>query len=279
MEVRTPNPQKSHLHGLSLMEITIVVVIIGLCIGGLLTGQTLMRAAELRSFYKETAQYKETILNFQKKYEYIPGDMPNATDLWGAADGGDGLGADCTSIDTTNSRLTCNGNGNGQVQQLNGDPFVYEHFRFWQHLANADMTEGGLSGKNNPGATTNRDAVPGKNVPASLSDGSVGYTIFYMASFTTGFAQWFQVPYDEHVMVIGRRYQEIETRGAFLSAIDLSSMDSKYDDGRPATGIIRTWNMTGYPECTTSDTPGASVYATTTTESPDQCAMLIMLGF
>jgi len=79
----------------SLVELSIVLVILGLLTGGVLTGQNLIRAAELRAVTTEFNAYQTAANTFKDKYFAIPGDMTNATDFWGSA-GGDGtLGDGC----------------------------------------------------------------------------------------------------------------------------------------------------------------------------------------
>ena len=69
----------------SLVELSIVLVILGLLVGGILTGQSLIRAAELRSVTTEFSQYQTAVMTFRDKYFAIPGDMKNARDFWGAS--------------------------------------------------------------------------------------------------------------------------------------------------------------------------------------------------
>ena len=68
----------------SLVELSIVLVILGLLTGGILTGQSLIRAAEMRSIVTELQRYQTAARSFQDKYFALPGDMRNATDFWGA---------------------------------------------------------------------------------------------------------------------------------------------------------------------------------------------------
>lgn len=77
----------------------------------ILGGRNLIRSAKLRSVMSDLETFMTATNTFQLKYDAMPGDMPNATDYWGAADGGDGIGDDCRDIDSTGSPLTCNGNG------------------------------------------------------------------------------------------------------------------------------------------------------------------------
>jgi prepilin-type N-terminal cleavage/methylation domain-containing protein len=100
--------------GFTLVELAIVLVILGLLVGGVITGQNLIRAAELRSVTVEFAQYQSAVLQFRDRYRALPGDMNNATLFWGAA-------ATCppTSAAPLTTQATCNGNGNGQINPDN----------------------------------------------------------------------------------------------------------------------------------------------------------------
>ena len=95
-------------HGFSLVELSIVLVILGLLTGGILAGQSLVRASELRAVSSEYQRYATAMHAFRDKYFAIPGDMTNATKFWGddATACADGAVADGTPG-------TCNGNGNG----------------------------------------------------------------------------------------------------------------------------------------------------------------------
>ena len=100
--------------GFSLVELSIVLVILGLLTGGILAGQSLIRASQLRAVTTEHDRYVAAVQTFRDKYFALPGDMTNATKFWGAADGGDGIGFDCRGAETADIR-TCNGNGDGRI--------------------------------------------------------------------------------------------------------------------------------------------------------------------
>jgi prepilin-type N-terminal cleavage/methylation domain-containing protein len=124
-------------NGFSLIELSIVLVILGLLTGGVLTGQNLIRAAELRSITTEFQNYQASVMTFRNKYMALPGDMVNATSFWASA-GGTGADAICFAVESTGAE-TCNGNGDGSIGEL-GAPS--ERYRFWQHLANAGLVQG-----------------------------------------------------------------------------------------------------------------------------------------
>jgi prepilin-type N-terminal cleavage/methylation domain-containing protein len=71
--------------GFTLVELSIVLVILGLLAGGVLAGQGLIRAAELRSITTDQQRFLIAIRAFRDQYRSLPGDMPNATLVWGGA--------------------------------------------------------------------------------------------------------------------------------------------------------------------------------------------------
>jgi prepilin-type N-terminal cleavage/methylation domain-containing protein len=66
----------------SLVELSIVLVILGLLVGGVLAGQSLIRAAQLRAVTAQVGQYAAASKTFRDKYFALPGDLPNATSFW-----------------------------------------------------------------------------------------------------------------------------------------------------------------------------------------------------
>lgn len=58
----------SRKRGFSLVELSIVLVILGLLTGGILAGQSLIRAAELRAVSTEYSRYATAVQSFRDKY-------------------------------------------------------------------------------------------------------------------------------------------------------------------------------------------------------------------
>ena len=69
--------------GFSLLELSIVLVILGLLAGGVLSGKSLIRAAELRTIGTERDRFRTAMYAFRDKYFMLPGDISNATSFWG----------------------------------------------------------------------------------------------------------------------------------------------------------------------------------------------------
>jgi len=77
--------------GFTLIELSIVLVIIWLIIGGVLTGQDLIKSAEIRAQISQIEKYNTAVNAFKLKYNCTPGDCPNATDYFPNARNGHDL--------------------------------------------------------------------------------------------------------------------------------------------------------------------------------------------
>lgn len=75
---------KTGRKGFTLIELSIVLVIIGLLVGGVLAGQTLIAAAQVRKEISKLNSISTAINTFRVKYDALPGDMANATTYFGA---------------------------------------------------------------------------------------------------------------------------------------------------------------------------------------------------
>lgn len=119
----------------SLVELSIVLVILGMLVGGVLAGQSLIRASELRSITSDIHKMQSARIAFRDKYFSLPGDMPNAISFWGrqAGNAGDGVDSTCAALTyatpSTDSR-TCNGNGDGFIG-TSGSGMEFESIRYW----------------------------------------------------------------------------------------------------------------------------------------------------
>src|ERR1035438_8206439 len=59
----------------TLIEMSIVLVIIGLVVGGILVGQNLIAAAGVRATISQIEKYNTAVNTFRTKYDALPGDM------------------------------------------------------------------------------------------------------------------------------------------------------------------------------------------------------------
>lgn len=244
-------------HGFSLVELSIVLVILGLLTGGILTGQSLIRAAELRSVITEFKIYQTAVLSFRDKYFALPGDMKNATDFWGAAHSSPSTCGTTASSDTH----TCNGDGDGDgvIEDIGSSSTgSHELYRAWQHLSNAGLIEGRYSGVKGPGAVT-WDAVIGENIPASKL-GNAGWAI-HQAMSVTGHAHFFDKNYGTRLQ-FGADITNGTVNAPVLTPKELWNFDTKIDDGLPGKGDVMTLKSTSTlnPNCATTSSPTTAEY-------------------
>lgn len=240
----------SYIRGFSLVELSIVLVILGLLTGGILSGQSLIRASELRGVVSEFQTYQSAIMTFRDKYMSLPGDFRDATKFWGYASGV--TGCVTNSGATANANGTCDGNGNGQVAGAAAANATGESFQFWRQLALAGLIEGTYTGTAASGA--NIGSVPRENVPASrLSQGAwnVGYqgAVSNTARYLVDYGN--EVTFGAYVDASNRSI------GKIMRPEEAWNIDTKIDDGRPAYGktIARFWNN----ECSAPDSGTAAV--------------------
>lgn len=226
--------------GFSLVELSIVLVILGLLTGGILSGQSLIRAAELRSITTEFQNYQTAIATFRDRYMALAGDMPNATKFWGKDN------AACASHDgTAQPNGTCNGNGDGQFTAGSSGNQTTEMFQIWKHLALAGLIEGTYTGLSGTGWA---DAIIGQNVPASRLS-SAGWSA--QAVGAVGDTATWNLGGNHNFLIFGRKSTASITHGPALKPEEAWNIDTKLDDGRPGYGRIvsRYWNNL----CTAAD--------------------------
>ena len=167
----------------SLLELSIVLVIIGLIAGGIVAGASMIRAAELRAVISEETKFKIALHTFRDKYFAIPGDMKNATRFWGAEPA-----ANCPGDDTTpsTSSATCDGDGSGTIEWGHEAGAISgEAHRFWQHLANAELVSGSFTGVHSAGTGCGGhcEVQLGLNAPESKIPG-VGWSADFLPAVT-----------------------------------------------------------------------------------------------
>jgi prepilin-type N-terminal cleavage/methylation domain-containing protein len=60
--------------GFTLVELSIVLVIIGLLIGGILAAQSMINTTKIQAFVRQIGQFDAAIANFKDKFQSLPGD-------------------------------------------------------------------------------------------------------------------------------------------------------------------------------------------------------------
>jgi prepilin-type N-terminal cleavage/methylation domain-containing protein len=192
-------------NGFTLLEISIVLVIIGLVVGGVIAGQELIRRGEVHEAWSTMEKYRVAVYNFKLKYQAMPGDFNNAKAYWP-----DPL---CTD-DGTN---TCNGGGNGRI---NNNP---ESVRAWEHMMLAGLIQGNYTGKID-GLSWESAGV---NVPAIKMGGNYRLMLSTLYSSARN----------------SLRMNNASTNSGILEVSEAKSLDDKFDDGIASAGVIKSWDI------------------------------------
>jgi prepilin-type N-terminal cleavage/methylation domain-containing protein len=147
--------------GFTLVELSIVLVIIGLLIGGVLVGQSLIESVQINRLVSDLRQYEVAVTQFHGKFKQYPGDSSYFNPP-GAPDGFFNYG-DTNGDGVADDGVTCNGTASN-----------LENWQVWAHLGQAEMLKGNYpilspangSGLGDCGGThTNEDLVRGKLTP------------------------------------------------------------------------------------------------------------------
>lgn len=215
--------------GFTLLELSIVLVIIGLIVGGVLVGQDLIKAAEIRATVGQYEKYNSAINTFRGKYNGIPGDLVSGT---GGLAESFGLCPVAGCLDGTAG----NGDGNGLVEggSLGATIALGETLVFWQQLSAANLIDsqlGALLSDTGAVATDTTAASVSTYIPAArLARGNyftvganAGLNYYVLAAFGA---------------------TPISTAGAYtfrvgLTPIESYNIDTKVDDGLPNAGVVQ----------------------------------------
>lgn len=252
-----------HSAAFSLVELSIVLVILGLLTGGILGGQNLMHAAELRSISKESTEYQMMFNTFRDKYMAIPGDMSNKNMFWPEES------ADCTYVTAAaTGNETCYGDGDGVVEMS------HELYTFWQHLHNAGLLNANMSGV----ATDSFDYQPGVNIPRSrFGEGS---WILEFRGNLVGDGHRFDGNYG-HMLFLSGGHRNDWPDYPIMTPEDAWNVDMKMDDGMPGQGKVVSIrrDADNFFDCTTmpdGSNPAADEIEATyrLSNTDDACALI-----
>jgi prepilin-type N-terminal cleavage/methylation domain-containing protein len=240
-------PNRAHGSAFSLVELSIVLVILGLLVGGVLSGQSLIRAAQLRSVSTEANNLVTAAQTFRDKYFAVPGDMANATSFWMK---------DATNCNghtgTSGTPGTCNGDSNGMVN-ASAASSTGESQQLWRHLALAGLIEGTYTGIAGAGGAYH--CTIGTSCPRSKMSNS-GWGAHGLGNYA-GDTGYFAGDYG-NMLTFGVQTSSEYPSNPALKPEEAWNIDTKMDDGRPGLGKVLAVH---YSTCTNAS--GQADVATT----------------
>jgi prepilin-type N-terminal cleavage/methylation domain-containing protein len=235
-------------NGFTLVELSIVLVVVGLLISGVLMAQSMIQSAKINSFSRQIQQYDIAVSNFKTKFKHLPGDAH-----------------------------VCGGNGDGYIQLSQGYDYLWqsEILLFWYYLSIFENIKEGngsysLSGTPVAGITMPLAKIGAKNTAI------VGSTLmsvrpvfpnkhtYSVGGVTTSGALYYPDAYPA------------------IAASDALAVDKKMDDGVANTGSVRAvLDFTGTPPDSTAGSgcvmnTNAAIYNTSST-STGPCGLSILM--
>ena len=223
--------------GFTLVELAIVLVIIGLIIGGVLVGQDMIKAAEVRATAGQIEKYNATVNTFRDKYQFIPGDLTKTA----AAR----FGFPPIAPGTPRTGAVGHGDGNGLLEGCSataatGIPVAgCETIMFWLDLNSANLIDGSFTTATDGFVTAaDPDAVKALLPGAKLGRGNMVSVYGFRG------LNYYQLGGVTAISAAG-----VPTVTNTLTPQEAFNIDAKIDDGKPGTGVARaagagTYNIT-----------------------------------
>lgn len=255
--------------GFTLVELTVVLIVIGLVVGAVVVGRDLLHGARLRAQVSQLEQFDGALGAFRAKYAGLPGDL--------SAGHAAALGF------VVRSGEPGHGDGNGLLDACEPwapftviPPLGCETAIFWADLANAGLVPGMF-----PAAEDDYINVAGIEdsfgyFPKAAIAGDWGVVIVPVRCASTG--------HSYRLMRVHAFSGGSASFGRSLYARDAHWLDSKIDDGRPRTGRMQersiSFSSDGY-FCSTAPTVSCVAgndYNLAAPPLPGACSPQIRMG-
>ena len=206
-------------NGFTLVELSIVLVIIGLLIGGILVGQSLIESAKMNKLVSNFKQYEVAANQYKTKFKSWPGDTPSSTGFFSG-----------------NCSVNCYGNADGISNEASSA------FRFVHHLQWLGMIKTNFSTTVDMTSYETYASMSGKVIP------NFGVDKAGVVADTSSHNLSTEVPYCRVALRMGQ--SDLTTplnypwrdffRGGIFDGQDSFALDKKIDDGKPNSGYLLT---------------------------------------
>ena len=178
--------RNSKQSGFTLVEMAIVLVIIGLLIGGILKGQTMIGNAKVKALAQDFKAVATALNAYQDKYRALPGDDPNVIA---------NLGASATPADVATA-------GNGLIETVTwvgaSVPVAgNESSLFWEHIRRAGLITGSANNGQGTNASGGRLGITTNTERPQTPAGVEGTFIICSGGITGSLARQLDIAMDD----------------------------------------------------------------------------------
>lgn len=238
-------------NGFTLIELSIVLVIIGLVVGGVMVGNDLIKAAQRRSQLAQFEMFQLAINTFKLKYNQLAGDANNASDFFTGVTDGNGNGvlqlADGTSVYTS-------GTYGGEIEQ------------FFIHLSKANLLDRNyIGGSSIDVGYPSLRIKPRTGFIAGTSSSSGRISVVFLIRIVNPTS-----------MPNLNDADDMFSFSSSLNAEESMFLDIKADDGKPTSGNFVATTESGFTGAISPCTDGTNYYSNVSTS---RCRPSLTLKF
>ena len=277
--------------GYTLIEMSIVMVIIGLVVGAIVMGQSLLQAAQIRSQVSQVEQIETAVASFRSKYNCLAGDCAQATNFFSGVTKGNGNGVICRNSGGAAMDACLFATTNGAVAWSG----TMESSSVFDHLAaagleNMEQYDETVTASNMPGIGFPVMRFQGSGVQATAALGTRGGVLIHHL-------KTFQHIHEGPKITLGAC-----GGGGAGTAVGFSCgmngeeaymLDAKMDDGLPLSGKVTiqgvgfVYRVPGAAfddvgnRCTSSSSPSVNLYNIDANINSDnrRCALIVKMVF
>lgn len=209
---------KNKQKGFTLIELSIVIVAIGLIFTGVATGQQMITSSKIRSIGQDYNKVQTAVNIFKVQYGKLPGDFNKAVEY--------GIGQN-------------NGNGDKRISTR-----YTEALYFWEQLTKANLFEGSYTG-----LRSSPNLELGVNMPSANFGKDIAMKVGYVGlngpgnnGIWAGTQDLFGKNDDFNFLTFAVRSNNNAFADPFLTVFEAQGLDQKIDDGLADSGVLYAAN-------------------------------------